>query len=158
MAVGGCGEYDEREKSEGKTNDMLHTASGTLNACTIVTQQEIQEVLGEVVRSPRLTSPRFKMTVCSWMSQGDQTKSVLTVVYHTEAPLITWEQLKNQSEEYDIEIQHVEGLGDLAGWTATTGDLQVWASGKKIQIGRPIASHLEKQRALVQLALTRIQP
>ncbi len=153
IVLEGCG-----ESGGGKTDALLTSGPKVLDACTIVTQQEIQKVFGETVRSPRLTSPRYKMTVCTWMSEGNNTRAALTVVYHTEAPLITWEELHSQSEEYDVEIQQVKDLGDLAGWTEATGDLQVWTSGKKIQIGRTIAPDLEKQRALVQTILARVQP
>ena len=120
-----------------------------VDACRLLTRDEVQAVTGTVVNEPELRSHSDGWSQCVWMRRLGPPLAALFVGYE---PLPVTEPM---AAEAAGDTEPVGDVGDAALWTPALGDLQVWTSGQRLQIGNP-GIDLNEARSLAQLALARL--
>lgn len=105
-----------------------------LDACQVLTRDEVHEVVGSIVRDPELTADADGATRCVWMAQLGPRSATLFVGLEPDPVPPDRESL---ADEADGGVEFVRGLGTAAVWDPELADLHVWAFGQKLQIGNP---------------------
>jgi len=148
LLLTGCGGSDRStaEAAEAPT-------WGDIDACRVLTRDDVQDVVGAIVKEPKLVTDADGSTRCVWNAELGPPSATLFVSYEPASVPPDLESIPESSEPDDPQV--VEGLGAAALWTPSLGDLQVWAFGQKLQIGNPGITRAEavelSRRALTHL-------
>jgi hypothetical protein len=153
--------------------------STAMNACTLLTKEEIQAVQGELFTTAipsNKTSSGLSVSQCYFQLPQAVNSVVITVTKKAEEPggldpAKTWKQMfdpekraekKEEKEEAEKEPEKVEGIGDQAFWTGNRvgGALSVLKGNSYLRISvggaGDTADKIRKSKILAQSALGRL--
>lgn len=159
-AVGACAGGDGSENAApGAAASSAST--GSVDACALLTSEEIEEVMGWAPGAPDGT-PGAVGSRCRWEAASGDLRSV-DLMLMTRAPS-NYEQLESEVRgSGDDMLPHVErvSLGDFAVWGGTVdgyGMLFIVKSGKALNVASTgPGSGREKSSAIATRALARVQ-
>lgn len=125
-----------------------------VDACRLLTRDDVQDVVGTIVREASLASSSDGSTRCVWTAELGPPAATLFVSHEPASVPPGKEALDAAAESGDPEV--IPKLGSAALWNPNLGDLQVWAYGQKLQIGNPGITRAEalelSRRALARMA------
>ncbi len=194
LALAGCGKSKpvtvaEPEKVQTPAPQAEKSATATpakvamprLDACSLLTSEEVQSVLGEPVKETKpsgRSQPAMEIAQCYFALPTPSKSMVLTVfskgasgdahelrevweeMFHREHP--EKEHERGEEGEKKSKPEKVEGVGDEAWWTgnAVGGVLYVLKGDKyiRVSVGGPDdkAGKMKKSQAIAELVLKRL--
>lgn len=109
------------DKSETRRPAVVMAPEGpvtTISACSLLTQDEAEEILGEPVEKPTDSALGGKVSNCSWMTPSFDRVGILVRRSATaEEAKTVCEQARRQSKSLSgVDPEDVAGLGESAYW------------------------------------------
>lgn len=117
----------------------------SLQACEILSMADVEALIGGAVDEPRKTfkeqdSPGFWMSMCNYYSQERQISLGITVKPHGKREngrqaFAEYETELASSLGSDYKLESVSGIGDAAGWDASSKQLTVFKGPYLVIVG-----------------------
>jgi hypothetical protein len=158
-ACGGTTEPPREESAPAEALGTEEAPAATSAACSLLTAEEIREVLGEAPAPPQTPEGTDE---CLWSSSEDPARTLVRVTtsdsgYPSYESFVTSYQAEFGGEQPPTEYYRpIQGVGDWAMYVADENAIQVFKGGRMVQIA-PHPPNEAHALALAQKAVARLQ-
>ena len=142
LTLSACdGDDDESQADGGNTSGQDGATAKNVDACNLLTEQELQTASGESVADSKL-EPAPGGVRCSWELGGKASKGLINLrVYTTKAAPSLYDASKRLG-------QPVEGVGDDAFWHPDGRSFNVLTGKSYFRIEFRLASELKNEKSV----------
>ena len=126
--LGGCGDNNESANTSG--------IPAPIHACEVLKAPEIEEIMGGPVNTPQETHKdqepsRYWMSMCIYYSEQSQAGMGISILPHGrnttgEEAFAEYEDELKETLGKDYKQEIITGIGEYAGWDASTKQLTVF--------------------------------